>query len=380
MDFLTRDDLETLVGYSDGPCVSIYLPTHRAGVETLQDPIRLKNLLRKADQDLQGLGQSGHALPALLRPARELLENYEFWQHQSDGLALFLAKDFLRTFRLQLQVPELAIVAEHFHVKPLLADITVNSHFYVLALSQNRTRLFRGTQASLAELAVQDMPGSMSDWSQEEPLERQLQSHSAGNGHGYRTAVIHGQGGQNRKEELVAYFHEIDLAVRKQLPYHPGPLILAGVDYLYPLYHRASSITALLDTWISGNPDAMPLHELHKRALAIASAHFSQAQKEACDRYLALWHTQRASNKLSDILPAALHGRIESLLVAVGVQTWGRLDATTSEAVISESPGAGDEDLLNLAAIHTCISGGTVHAVQPEEVPGGGDVAAVFRY
>jgi len=124
----------------------------------------------------------------------------------------------------------------------------------------------------------------------------------------------------------------------------------------------------------------LPRHKLHKYALAIAMAHFSKTQKEVSDHYLALWHTQRASNRLSDILPAALQGRVVSLLVAAGAYAWGHLNATTNEATVSRTRAEGDDDLLNLAAIHTYMTGGTVYAVPPSQVPGGGDVAAVFRY
>ena len=43
---VTREDIRDLVQAPGCPCISIYMPTFRAGVETQQNPIRLKNLLR----------------------------------------------------------------------------------------------------------------------------------------------------------------------------------------------------------------------------------------------------------------------------------------------------------------------------------------------
>jgi|GEM_PF-5717218 hypothetical protein len=40
----------------------------------------------------------------------------------------------------------------------------------------------------------------------------------------------------------------------------------------------------------------------------------------------------------------------------------------------------GDEDLLDAAATHTLLNGGTVYAVEPEKVPDQALLAAVFRY
>jgi hypothetical protein len=82
-------------------------------------------------------------------------------------------------------------------------------------------------------------------------------------------------------------------------------------------------------------------------------------------------------------LPAARHGRVDSLFVALGVQKWGKFDAATGGVDIHEERQPGDQDLLDLAAVQTFASAGNVYAVDPAQVPGGerhSPVAAVFRY
>jgi hypothetical protein len=61
MEVPSKTDLRQLVNNASAPCVSLYLPTHRAGPETQQDPIRLKNLLRKAESGLQAEGWRGRS-------------------------------------------------------------------------------------------------------------------------------------------------------------------------------------------------------------------------------------------------------------------------------------------------------------------------------
>ncbi len=56
MDLLQKDELKTLIQKPEGPCVSIYMPTHRAFPDTKQDPIRFKNLLREAEERLKQAG------------------------------------------------------------------------------------------------------------------------------------------------------------------------------------------------------------------------------------------------------------------------------------------------------------------------------------
>jgi len=56
MDVIRRTDLQRLALQGAGSSVSLFLPTHRAGPEVQQGPIRLKNLLRQATEALQADG------------------------------------------------------------------------------------------------------------------------------------------------------------------------------------------------------------------------------------------------------------------------------------------------------------------------------------
>ena len=156
MDVVRRADLERLALQGTGPCVSLLLPTHRGGREVQQAPIRLKNLLRQAADGLEANGASAPTIESLLAPLRRLLDDRLFWLYQSDGLALFSRPGWWSSFRVPLDLPELAVVADRFHVTPLLPLLTGDGHFFVLALSQNQIRLLEGTRDRLEEV---DLPG-----------------------------------------------------------------------------------------------------------------------------------------------------------------------------------------------------------------------------
>jgi hypothetical protein len=89
---------------------------------------------------------------------------------------------------------------------------------------------------------------------------------------------------------------------------------------------------------------------------------------------------ERASNDLERVVPAAHWGRVESLFVAAGVQWWGSFDPDANVVQLCTERTHGDEDLLDFAAVHTFLNDGDVYRVEPEEVPGGSAVAAMFRY
>jgi hypothetical protein len=78
---------------------------------------------------------------ALLQPLEELAQG-DFWRGQMGGLSLFRSSDLLTHYRMPMRCPELAVVADSFHVRPLLHFLQSNRYFYVLTLSQNNVRFF----------------------------------------------------------------------------------------------------------------------------------------------------------------------------------------------------------------------------------------------
>ena len=383
MDLLTKEGLGSLLESQSGLCISIFLPTHRAGREILQDPIRLKNLLRCAEADLAANHLSTARVRELLAPARQLVQRKRFWRYQDDGLALFLSRGLFRYFRLPLRFQELVVVADSFHVKPLLSLLAGDGRFYLLALSQNRVRLFEGTHYTISELELEGVPRSLREALDYRDSERQLQFHTAtARSSSKRSPIFHGHGAgmDEAKEKLLRYFRRIDKGLQALLRNQQAPLLLAGVEYLFPIYSKANTYPRLLEQGVAGNPDALSAGELHEAAWNIVQPHFEQAQNHAIAQYTDIANAGRTSRAVKEILPAAYHGRIEYVFVAVGVQQWGTFDPEQNVVSLHEKAEPGDEDLLNQVAIQTILRGGLVYAVPPSKMPSGLPIVALFRY
>ncbi|MGD2215576.1 MAG: hypothetical protein PVJ64_02420 [Gemmatimonadales bacterium] len=382
MDLLSRHEIGALIDERHSLCVSIYLPTHRLGPATQQDPIRLKNLLKQAEQRLRNNGLRRADAAKLLKPARNLMNDKVFWQHQGDGLALFASHKTFHSYRLPFSFAELVVVTDRFHVKPLLSLLSGDGRFYVLALSQKQVRLLQGTRHSVGEVNLEDVPTSLAEALGDEERERQLQFHTAARG---GSAIFHGHGSagdeSEHKKDLLRYFKRIDKGLQDLVCAERIPLVLAGVDYLLPIYREANTCAQLMDEGIVGNPDGLSAQELHDKAWSILEPHFARAQARASAKYRELAGTGKTSRDLNDIIPSAYQGRVDSLFVAVGVQQWGAFEANAAELEVHESRQPGDQDLLDLAAVQTLAHAGDVYAVAPNEVPDRlSPVAAVFRY
>ncbi len=382
MHNLTRDELKELMTQGSGFCVSLFMPTHRAGREVQQDPIRFKNLLREAEDRLIAAGQQATEAEGLLKPARQILNDSDFWRHQSDGLAVYLSSEMFRYYQLPLSFQELVIVSHRFHCKPLLRLANGDRQFYLLALSQHQVRLLEATAHRIGEIKLENIPNGIEEILQYYDLEERLLHARALGGRSNRATVFHGHGAENDKikTHLLEYFRQIDEGLKGWLKNRRSPLVLAGVDYLFPLYREANTYPYLLSEGVAGNPEKLNLQELHKRALGIVEPYFLRAQQEAMDQYRQLAGSGRASDDLETVLEAAYHGQVESLFIADGVQQWGRFDPEQKQTTWHEAAEPGDEDLLDVTARYTFLNGGTVYLVEPQQVPSGRLLAAVFRF
>jgi Bacterial archaeo-eukaryotic release factor family 7 len=381
---LSRIDIDPLLEKTSGPAVSLYLPTHRAGPEIQQDPIRLKNLLREAEDRLQALGLRSPEVSEIVKPARDLLSDGFFWRHQREGLAIFLARGFQTHYRLPLRFEDLAVVAERFHVKPLLPLLTGDGHFYVLAVSQKDVRLLEGSRYGMNEIELEDLPKNLSEALGPELWQEQIQLHSTrapGVG-GERSAVFHGSGvaHEGAKDELLRFFRRIDAALAEFLHEDASPLVVGGVEYYFPIYREANTYPHLVEGGVGGNLEMQDASELHDRAFSIVEPIFEKARRDAGAKYRQLAGTGRTSNDVFESVSAAVQGRVESLFVTVGVQVWGRPGSDGEGIVRHEAPEPGDVDLLDLIAVRALQNGAKVYAVAAADMPDGEPVAAVFRF
>lgn len=386
MDEVGQESLRDLVNAS-GPCVSIFLPTHRGGAETTQDPVRLKNLLRQAEEQLERGSLRPVEARELLEPARRLLDDYGFWQHQSDGLALYVAPGRFQSYRVPIPLEERVVVGEHFSLKPLLPLLTESVRFYILALSQNRVRLLSCTPFRVEEVSLDGMPTSMEEAMRAENIEADNSYQIFGalplpTRAGSRAAGIIGRGRTDidPKDRLQEYFRKIDAGICAKIKERPAPLLLAAVEFHHPLYRQISSCPWLRPEGIFGNPEQLRPEQLLERALPLVEPQLLAERERDRANFHGQLGTGRASQEWAEIMPAVLQRRVEALFVARRTEQWARLDPDSWSVELHAEAQPGDVDLLDFAAVQAWLGGARVHLVPPEEVPGGKAVAAVFRY
>lgn len=381
MDFIRREELKELMQKRGDFCVSVFLPTHRAGKEVEQDPIRLGNLLRRAEKELVEGGMRSVEAREMLKPAYDLAADGFFTRHQTDGLGMFASPGDFHYFRVPLHFQELLAVGRRFHLKPLIPAISAGNRFYVLAASRKSVRLLQCTEFGVSEVELEGVPKSMEEaLGYEGPGSKLFRSTPTSVGKDSMLVHGHGGGAEFEKEYLRNYFQKLKDSLRPYLHNEKAPLVFAGVEYLFPIAKQVNLYQNILEEAIEGNPDMADPRWLQQRGLEIVRSYFLRELEQALRRYRELAGEGLSSDNLERILPGAFEGRIDTLLVDTEVQKWGKYDVNSGRTEVREEPQKGDEDLLDLVTVETFLNGGVVHALNPLESSAKGPVLAIFRY
>jgi len=388
MDILTIDALNKLVDNDKNLNVSIYLPTYSSGVDIRQNPIKFKQLLREVEAKLYNMEMRKQEIEGFLKAATDLIPDTKFWQNQSEGLALFINKDGITYFRLPVPFKEVAIVGQRIYIRPLISLFNGNGQFNILALSKNDVRLFRGTRHNIIEIEMEDAPDSVFDMQVDDDprtkLENKTSNPFAANQLSYNR-VTQAQGNENEylKNELTRYFRAIDESLMKihDEEAYNIPMVLAGTEYLIPIYREKSKYPNITDDFIRGNPDLLEANELHREAWKIVEPIFTK-NKEVAKEKFEQYYGQKNNlfeNSLDKIIPAAFNGRVESLFINDDVQ-WGVYDHENNKLHKLKEITDDAQDLIEYASLLTLSRGGSVYHSENIEEMADNNIAAVLRY
>lgn len=390
MDVLSKEKLERLANFQGINCVSIYIPTHSKGKEVNEQ--KDAKLLKNHFQDVKNYIKDNKNIPentvlGYLEPIHKLIEDADFWRHQSQGLAVFLGDDFFEYYKLPYAVESYGLVSNGFHLGQLLPAYQPHEdQYYILAVSMGRVRLFDATPHNIEEVDLPDkVPQGTDDALSYYDFEKNLQHHSSSPAGGGNDPVYHGQGGNGGLDRayLKEYFRHLDDTIHPILENKRCPVILAAVDFLHPVFKAANKSFNLHAQGLTGNFDEIKKHEIHAQSLEIISPQHEQMREKFNEKYQELAGTGKASYDINDIAPAALDGRIDTLFIVKGAHKWGVINREDNSVILHDEKRENDRDLVSKAAVDTVLNGGNTYFVDKEQLPEeveDAEMAAVFRW
>lgn len=369
----TENTFMKLAKIKDSHCVSIYLPMYKKGKELNEGlgQSNLKSCLKKVHSDLIEDGYDETMISTYLAPINNLVNELGFWRSPSDGLVIFLDSiNGMRYYKLPLSFELQTYVADHFYLLPLLPLFHNNGIYYLLSLSRDHVKLYEGTRNYFRDIPIEKIAPTQLEEAVGYDFEQKMLQyrtgqtmHPAGSFHGQ------GEGKEDQKKELAHFFRKINEGVTKVLSHKNAPLILACTDELFPIYKNINTHGNLWNTNLSGDPEFKGESELHKESWHLIQPYFATTKREKLEKFHEKSQTSKTSHQLSEIIPAAIQGKVDTLFVQKNEDLFGTFYRTKGCLILDGHKETENISLLNMAAINTFLQGGNVYFLEADEMP-----------
>ena len=373
-----------ILDHCEPPCLSLYQTTHRHRPDNQQDTIRFGNLVKELESSLLKKC-SKDALQPYLKPFLDLAEDRDFWNHTLDGLAVLHAKGIFRVYKLQHRVPELVVVADSFHTKPLMRILQSADRYQVLGLNRHEIKLFEGNRDALDEVQLhEDVPRTLTDALGEEVTDPHLTVASYGGVGASHAAAHHGHGGKKAEIDIDAerFFRLVDRGILAHHA-HPSklPLILAALPEHHHMFHEISANPFLVEDSIDIHPDSLSsLDELRARAWKLMEPRYLARLAKQAEAFKAAESEGLGKDDIAQVAKAIFEGRVAMLLIEAEREIPGKINPATGEITFDNLENPDVDDLLDDLGAFAQKMGGQVMIVPKGQMPTNTGIAAIYRY
>ena len=361
----------------ESPCISMYLPMYRSDPSAAENNRRFRDQIGQVRTAL-GRQYSGRQIDPLIQKIESIPGDADFWRGDRDGIAIFASPDFLRVIDLREAVDEAVFVADTFHVKPLLRILQSAWKFHVLTFTQRKVEVFEGTgSARLQRLDSANLPQNA------DIVSKMRMSHQVSATQDMHTSDTQypNEGTAPNTATLENFMRAVDKAVWENFSRDTGyPMILCAVEHYHAQFHAISKNTSLLEEGIKHDPQHLDPDRIRQEAWAIIEPRFRATAENLKNQFMAAKARQRGSDELRPVAEAAAVGRVDTLLVDATREIPGQLDRTSGN-IMPPAPGSSqNEDVLDDLAEMVLKTDGEVLILPPEMMPGGAEIAAIYRY
>jgi hypothetical protein len=381
---LSKEQFAYLVNYTADVCISLYIPTSPSGVDKNEqkDTIVFKAVLQQITHQLKQKYFDEDTIERLLKPGYDLLQNDSFWYSMTDGLAVFLSDGHFKYFKMPIAPNSEIVINSSFYISPLIPIITSKDYFYVLVLSKKQAKLYRADAFGMIHIPIAEMPKGVDDvvHFEEKDDQKLFRTGSSGDGGGANFHGI-GAGKPDDKKNIALYFDEVDETVWKEILHTENvPLLLAGVEYLIPIYKSVAEYKYIWNDSLTGSYEHEDSNVLYQQARQKLIPYFEQRENKALEIYGNQSATALTSSIAEDVIPAAYYGRVSRLFALKDEHIWGQFDEQKNELTIHDVQQEGDECLVDKAIIKTLLTGGEVYVLTKDRMPANSKIASVMRY
>ncbi len=363
VDIPSESELRLLASISAPAVVSIYLPTTPISKDAAADAIVLRNLTHEAMAEVRKRpdlprGDDEYIEEQLL----DLVDDEEFWAHQSHGLGVITTADGQWTFRLPHRPTAQVHVDDKAHLLQLISA-TAAQDAHVLCLSEGAVRLVDvGSDLPPKEVRVADLPSDAAS----------AVGKSSINDRSPSGRLV---GSEGKRVRIRQYARAVDDALMPLLRGDERPLVLVATQPINSIFRQVCSAPTLLAQGVEANPDKWSLTEIADAVRPVLAGHQADTDAALAKLVEERRGQRRSTNDLSDIARAATISAVATLVLDREYEERGTIGDDGTLTLDPDGPPLAEE-LARRVVAH----GGRVMALPADRLPGGAPITAVLRY
>ena len=355
-----KDQLTKLANQKSYPSVTIAFNTSRTIPDNQQDPIKLKNLAKEAEERILEEMHWREA-PEVIEKLKGLSDELEVHKNL-ESLHIYLSKDTFEFIRTTWPVANEGVwIDETFAIRPLIKAMNRTEEYLVLYLTQKGVHLYHAVDdAIVKEVDNDDFPYTES---------------------AYNLTHLFSDT-DNQSSKLKEFYNQVDKAVQRANPDHNLECLVISTDDNYSLLHQVADVPSMYIGNLSTDFNS-PTQK--NEFMKDAWDYMKQRQHES--RGAAIEEMQEAVGKgqvltdLQEIYQAAIDGRGDLLVVhqdyqqpvkMVDDRTFELSDDATAEGVV--------DDIISTIAWEVISKKGRVIFTSQEEIKDLGKVVLKTRY
>ncbi|RRD65954.1 hypothetical protein EII19_11055 [Comamonadaceae bacterium OH2310_COT-174] len=275
------------------PSVTITLPTYRTSPDNDKDPIRLKNLVSEAIEQLEsqfGKRETMDIADAIRRMADEVDH-----EHNLDGLVIFASAEYSQSFKLPFRLPERVSIEDNFLTRDLVYAMNRSPLYLLVVLSENGTRLFIGRKDYLNEINDYGFPFSL------------------------KGSVANANPSQDishvRDQIVTDSMREVGEAIAAAQKDTPAPVVVVGVDRNIGHFRDGARNSDDVMLYIHSGHHDEDAHQLAKKIWPQIKQALDEERQKIFTELESAKSNHLFVGGLNEVWQAAIDGRVEVLVV-----------------------------------------------------------------
>lgn len=333
---ITKQDIRKLQEHQGYPCVSIFVKTHKTMPERLQDPIRVKDMVKEATEKLFSEFEKDKVLD-LVKALDNLVQQIDYAQ-TLDGLALFVAHNFAQMHVLPFPVQQKAVIDKVFATKELVRGMSVTIPHWVLSISHKPARLFKGQGGHLVEVIdgielLQNMQGFPFMLNYEVVSDRKKMAYDVGD-----------LGADYVSRELEHFMHLLDNLLFKKLAHEYLPLVIIGTQKNRADFEKITRFKKDIIVQIEGDYTHMTAHEIEKQVNKQIADYFKKQEANTLVQLSEVVGKRHCVFGIKEVWRRARLGKVQTLIIEENYEAPAYIDQKNPDEVIlydkSNIPGA----------------------------------------